>query len=393
MTAINFDWTTTDHMGYGIAGRGMVDALTALGVDVYPEEPSGPWCEAAVFFTPPCHIGRWKRDQRKVSFTMWETEHVPITFTENLREFTTVVVPSQQNVRLFQERHDDVRYCPLGIDPVAWRYRPRHTIGNHFEFLVQGAGDRKGIDIALSAFAKAFPERHYDVEPWLTVKNLSSNLTSVPKRVHIVTGRLPLDGLVRLYADAHCFIAPSRGEGWGMMPLQAMAQGCPTILSDAHGHAEFSRFGIPIDCTHSKAGFFLYGTAGTWWEPTEDQIVDAMREVYSNYEHHRLRAEHAAKLIHDEYTWENAALALMEIVGESEVMADPGPWTDSHARLFLLRVSRKPGPCLIGNVTYNFEPGKDHWAPADVRRVMAEAGYLDESCLVDQTGRLDVVAG
>ena len=41
------------------------------------------------------------------------------------------------------------------------------------------------------------------------------------------------DQEVDLFAEAHCYLAPSKGEGWGLCPHQAIAQGCPTVLTDA----------------------------------------------------------------------------------------------------------------------------------------------------------------
>lgn len=45
-------------------------------------------------------------------------------------------------------------------------------------------------------------------------------------------GRVSDDELVRLYNQAVCFIFPSLYEGFGLPPLEAMACGCPVLVSD-----------------------------------------------------------------------------------------------------------------------------------------------------------------
>ena len=45
-------------------------------------------------------------------------------------------------------------------------------------------------------------------------------------------GRVSDDELVRLYNQAACFVFPSLYEGFGLPPLEAMACGCPVLVSD-----------------------------------------------------------------------------------------------------------------------------------------------------------------
>ncbi|MFD1258893.1 glycosyltransferase family 4 protein [Mucilaginibacter terrae] len=48
----------------------------------------------------------------------------------------------------------------------------------------------------------------------------------------ILTGYVSEEELVTLYSNATCFLYPSLYEGFGMPPLEAMACGCATIVSD-----------------------------------------------------------------------------------------------------------------------------------------------------------------
>jgi glycosyltransferase involved in cell wall biosynthesis len=47
-----------------------------------------------------------------------------------------------------------------------------------------------------------------------------------------VTGFVPDERLIDLYAGAACFLFPSLGEGFGLPPLEAMGCGAPVVMSD-----------------------------------------------------------------------------------------------------------------------------------------------------------------
>ncbi len=57
------------------------------------------------------------------------------------------------------------------------------------------------------------------------------DLLSTQKNV-ILTGYITNEELKHLYSSATCFVYPSLYEGFGMPPLEAMACGCPTIVSN-----------------------------------------------------------------------------------------------------------------------------------------------------------------
>ena len=57
------------------------------------------------------------------------------------------------------------------------------------------------------------------------------NMDTIPKNVNFI-GYVSDEDLIRLYQNAQCFVFPSLYEGFGIPPLEAMACGCPVVVSD-----------------------------------------------------------------------------------------------------------------------------------------------------------------
>lgn len=392
-----------EYIGYGRMGVNIASELRRADVTVYDSikeapQPQAASAEALEFIgerTPgltnvvawasvPTHARGWYKGQVPIILTMWEATQLPPSFRENLHEFDTVIVPSRQNEELFSQYHDNVKYVPLGVDPHVWRFQSRPSLSNGFRFLIGGSGGRKGTDIAFKAFKAAFPEGSWGSGPipYLVMKNPKGE-DFYHSRVEMVTGRMTAENEVALYASAHCYVQPSRGEGFGLQPLQAIAQGMPTILTDAHGHEAFSHLGMGIGYTMSDSGYFIYGDAGDWWEPDCDELVDTMRWVYHNYSQAKDAAVEASIVARREFTWQKTAEKFLDAIGPERCgpYKGSGEWYVPTAKLYKV-VTNCDRVSDIGGTLYIFTKGEERYVPADVKRLLFEGGRLDPSCLV-----------
>lgn len=115
------------------------------------------------------------------------------------------------------------------------------------------------------------------------------------KHTHF-TGYLSDNELAQQYKKAMLFVYPSLYEGFGMPPLEAMAFGCPTIVSNTTS--------LPEVC----------GDAAYYVDPYDiNDIAKGMKEVLEN---DNLRGNLMNKG-YDRiklFSWENSALKIMEIV-------------------------------------------------------------------------------
>ena len=410
---INLMAHTEIESGYGRMGHFVRKALADMGVEnsgdigngtdgrahVDPSQPhfdnGVPLERVALWLSTPPHVRGWYKGQFPAILTMWESTVIPEGFRENLHHFERIFVPSLQNQELYSQYHDDVQYVPLGVSE-HWVPTARPPIGRDFVFLTAGYGERKGVEQVVEAFRTAFPGGMPLVEGGPRVQLVCKTKDDVfgPNITRI--NRI-LDGPEErdLYASAHCFVSGSKGEGWGLMPLQAIAQGCPTILGGDHGHKAYAHLGIALD-THPYrcAGATFWGDGGSWWEPDFAQMVEAMRDVYLNYAEHATRAAENAVLATQEFTWHRTAEEL--VFGLADQLFEPGPrtrvWYSANARVFHVRVNKKV-TYVINGIKYAFEPGRDYWEAADLKRQLLASGHLDmETFDPHDLGREDSVA-
>ncbi|HEY1801718.1 MAG TPA: glycosyltransferase family 1 protein [Terriglobales bacterium] len=123
-------------------------------------------------------------------------------------------------------------------------------------------------------------------------------------RVHF-TGAVPEDRLPSLYRGAEALVFPSLYEGFGLPVLEAMACGTPVVTANVTAMPEVS------------AGAALLAN------PTSvDEIARAIEQIVSDTAlRARLREKGLARAA--EFSWENTATKVREVLGAKKVEAGP----------------------------------------------------------------------
>jgi glycosyltransferase involved in cell wall biosynthesis len=189
---------------------------------------------------------------------------------------------------------------------------------------------RKGPDVLLAAFKRAFADRD-DVT--LVIKDYGADGVYAggnrdPFREHMASGDLPkielqdqdlsATELAALYRSCDVLVHPYRGEGFAMPVLEAMASGLPVIVTSGGPTDEFcppeagwrirsSRFAMPAD----QLGAFTPVTTPWMLEPDADHLVDLLREAASDQEARRARGI-AARAAAETLSWDAVAARYSE---------------------------------------------------------------------------------
>jgi alpha-1,3-rhamnosyl/mannosyltransferase len=147
--------------------------------------------------------------------------------------------------RVFPRAVGRITPIPLGVDdfasgPIGPLPEPQVMMSGTPYLLSMGSTrSHKDLPTLLSAFAAIAPERPElwlllvgADEPGYIARSLADASPEIRERVAF-TGRVD-DGTLRaLMAGAAAFVFPSRYEGFGLPPLEAMALGTPAVVSDA----------------------------------------------------------------------------------------------------------------------------------------------------------------
>jgi len=309
----------------------------------------------------------WFEGQHRVLFSMWETDTLPSNFRRWLGQFDQVIVPCEHNVELFSEFHNDVSYCPLGVNHKFWY--PMGT-KNDGVFRFQGGGSlwhRKGLDVLVKAFnALKLPDAELHIKAAPHAKDVPSR--NLGDKVFLDrTWMSPIEQR-DWYNKADCFVAPTRGEGFGLMPLQAIASGIPTIVSDSTGQAQFAHlaFGV-VPCGKSKAE-----TTGLWDEPNQKILEELMMEAYQN--RGTIRQVAISRIPETKaFSWSNATRKLLSLIPEGTLLDDTD-WVLPDVKVEI-QVNRKV-KADIGNESYSLQPGQIYVVSENVHDVLTDAGYV-----------------
>src|SRR5262249_16774522 len=138
-----------------------------------------------------------------------------------------------------------IHVIPLGVDPDHFNPKiSRHPLTGVYTFLsIFEWGERKMPELLLKAFNDEFRSREpvillckaLNVDPGVDVQAqiAALGLKSDGGRIHFSENCLiPTYQLGSLYCSADCFVLATRGEGWGMPVIEAMACGLPVIATD-----------------------------------------------------------------------------------------------------------------------------------------------------------------
>ena len=114
-----------------------------------------------------------------------------------------------------------------------------------------------------------------------------------------LTGWLPREELYRLYQRALAFVYPSTFEGFGMPVLEALAAGVPVACSDIPALREVA------------------GEAALFFDPLDEDAIDAALNVIVTDASQRLRLAEAGPARARHFSWTQAGAQTLDVLSQS----------------------------------------------------------------------------
>jgi len=330
--------------GYAVSSQYLVLALEQLNVDVRygfvygVEEPPNEderinevrrkpkdldrtqvvYGQGDVFFK---NSGRYK-----VGYSMLEVTGIPSDWVEQANALDEIWVPSEFNRETFASSGvtRPIHVMPLGVDVNYFHpHIKARRIEDRFVFLsVFEWGERKAPEILLQAYNQEFSSSD-DVMLLLKVTNtdpavnIERHVEAMRLRadrapvVIVLNQNIPSYQMGSIYCSSDCFVLPTRGEGWGMPTLEAMACGLPTISTHWSAQTEFFNedVGYPIDLKRliPAVAKCPYYEGFEWADPDVDHLASLMRHVYENPQEARAKGLRASVWAREKWTWLHAA--------------------------------------------------------------------------------------
>ncbi len=228
----------------------------------------------------------------KIAFTMFETTSYPAFWKPYLESADLVIVPTQFCAdTMYASFGIKPEVVPLGYNQNVFYYLERKK-KDVFTFLHYDAFKwRKGWDILFTAFNEEFGEKDGEQDVRLVFKTTLSftpPLHEYPK-IKVVKGRLPQEEMINIMREADCFAFPTRGEGFGLTPLEAMATGMRAIVPNHSGMSHYWNkdycYDLETDEVRAKYdNIELKGLElGNYWQPTVESTRRALRQAYNEW--------------------------------------------------------------------------------------------------------------
>lgn len=295
-------------IGYGVAGYNIIRSLQALGHEVPYSDPRSP---IQLSFCQPNWM-EFRSNQYNIAYTPWESTEMLPEWVEKFNEADEVWTTSHWCKKVFEQNgiNRPLYVYQHGIED-NWKKPLRRTRGNTLRFLHHGApATRKGDRKALDAFKDAFGNQrdvsltfkaygHIEARNYDRHGNIIGPVSEI-NNVNVNSKVLDQDQLIDLYHQHDVMIYPSMGEGWGLIPMQALATGMPAVVTESW--CEYKDYILGLNSTLGKSPWPTMHP-GEIYFPDHDHLVWWFREMYANFETYANRAYNQVDDLYKDYNW------------------------------------------------------------------------------------------
>lgn len=296
--------------GYSNAALSTIKALQEKEVGVFYSRDDLPF---HVNFCQPVYYQF--NNKYNIGYTPWESTKLPNSWKYNLSKCDEVWATSKFVKDVYEDNniHHNIHVIPHGISSEYSIYD--REITNKFNFLhVGGDSPRKNAQLVVDAFLELFDgdldyqlvlkyNRYCDADVYLEGKIVPAH--NHPQIIGI-PNILSNQDMINLYHKCHCLVYPSSGEGFGMIPFEAISTGMPSIVTNLTGTADFAEMSIPLNASWGSSDYHSHiysDDTGEWAIPNYDELIELMEHVVNEYDDFKQYTLRSARILHSERSW------------------------------------------------------------------------------------------
>jgi glycosyltransferase involved in cell wall biosynthesis len=300
------------NVGYGEASTHILDSFKKLDVECLIKSKEA---DIGISFIQPNNY-TFGKDQYKIGYTPWESTEIPWEWENPINNVVDELWTTSPWCAEIFSKHTNkpIFVYEHGIDK-SWTPRKRDFNNSRpFRFLHIGEpSSRKDGQMVVDAFIAAFGGNpKYEliikcsgINTTKIVDPITNQVKGSPnafyKNIKIIEAYLSVEQVNGLYDLCDVIVYPSWGEGFGFIPLQAMAKGIPTICTE--GWATYSKYiTMPLDSTWWQSPWPSVHP-GLLMKPDYAQLKYFMQDVAKDYEYYSALAYKNSFLIHKDYDW------------------------------------------------------------------------------------------
>jgi glycosyltransferase involved in cell wall biosynthesis len=294
-------------------------------------------------------------NRNNVNYTMFEANRVPASWVDENRKHELLIVPTESSRQAWLAsglpKHR-VQVCPLGVNPevfngtalprsltlesgepvASYRTRmlniseptPRKNLSGLIAawLLATSANEDAILILKLGCYtrhAESFLEQQI-----VSAEQCAGKTRRDAAPILFLNEMLADPELPGLYTAATHYVSLSFGEGWDLPMMEAAASGLRLIAPDHSAYRDYLDPSIatmlpsketPVNYAGGDPPTAALFEGASWWKPDQDAAITAIRSAIEGGD---ALVESAGTRILAKYSWQKAAVRLIEILAELE---------------------------------------------------------------------------
>lgn len=303
--------------GYGIAGFNLISSIQRIGHKVPFADPTAP---VEIAFCQPDFSSWSNPDAYHIQYTPWESTEIRPGWIEAFNETCDEVWTTSSMIAQWYKEAGVIKPIYVyehGVESI-WTPKRRRRNDRLNILHVGEPADRKGGSDAVEVFHEVFGNRtdvHLTIKAWIR-SNIrimkGDNIIGLPHTVYknmtTIYEEINQNQMVQIYHDHDAMVYPSWGEGFGLIPLQALATGMPTICTEAW--APYANFLHPSLAIGSEIVESPWPNThpGKMFKPSRDDLAKAYTALDENFDKLAGQAIKMSFYVRSYYDWDKLTL-------------------------------------------------------------------------------------